>query len=199
MEWENRAALAVPMGGSAVNASALVVGPRDGASAAISELAKALGFAPVERYAGLARTETQALATPLIFFLCAAVSDVATLEPMARTIRFAAGRLRFSPLVYFTHAPSVDTIRQCIRMGFDDVIALPSVTGAIGERLFRQIGQPHVYYETATYFGPDRRNRLGQDRSTDSDHGGGQYRRIEIVRDPRSGVNVLRDDFEVVV
>jgi hypothetical protein len=84
-------------------------------------------------------------------------------------------------------------------MGFDDIIALPYSAGDLSERILRQVGRTHTYYETATYFGPDRRNRTGHERSTDSDHGGGQFRRIEIVRNPESGVAVLRDDFQVVV
>ena len=56
-----------------------------------------------------------------------------------------------------------------------------------------------AFIDCPTYFGPDRRNRMGNSRSTDSDHGGGQFRRIEIVRNALTGVDVLRDDFQVVV
>lgn len=183
-----------------MNAAAFVVGPRDGASAALHDLAHAVGFMPVERYAGLARAEKQARTTPLMFFLCAEVADVSSLKPTADAIRFSPNAdLRFSPLLYFTRSASIDTIKACIRMGFDDVIALPYSAGDLSERIFRQVGRTHTYYETATYFGPDRRNRTGSSRSPDSDHGGGQYRRIEIIRSPETGVNVLRDDFQVVV
>ena len=183
-----------------MNAAAFVVGPRDGASAALHDLAHAVGFMPVERYSGLARAEKQAHATPLMFFLCAEVSDVGTLKQTADAIRFSPNAdLRFSPLLYFAHSASIDTIKACIRMGFDDVIALPYSAGDLSERIFRQVGRTQTYYETATYFGPDRRNRTGNSRSPDSDHGGGQYRRIEIIRSPETGVNVLRDDFQVVV
>jgi PleD family two-component response regulator len=183
-----------------VNAAALVVGARTGATAALQELAHAVGFMPVERYAGLASAERQARETPLVFFLCAEVPDVNALKPTADAIRFSiSAELRFSPLIYFSRSLSVDDIRACIRMGFDDVIALPYKPGELNDRLFRQVGRTQIYYETATYFGPDRRNRLGNARSSDSDHGGGQFRRIEIVRNPRTGVDVLRDDFQVVV
>ncbi len=183
-----------------LNASAFVVGPRDGASAALQDLAHALGFMPVERYAGLVRAEKQIKLTPLMFFLCAEVANVATLKPMADTIRFSLSpELRFSPLIYFSRQMSVDTIKACIKMGFDDVIAMPYTGTDLSERIFRQVGRTHTYYETATYFGPDRRNRAGNSRSPESDHGGGQFRRIEIVRTPETGVNVLRDDFQVVV
>ncbi len=185
--------------GTVLNASAFVVGARDGTGAALMDFARSLEFAPVQRYAGLAKAEEQAEETPLLFFLCAAVPDARSLKPVADAIRFSSNpRVRYSPLIYFARELSVDCIKLCIKMGFDDVIALP-YSGDIAERINRQIGQIQTYYETATYFGPDRRNRTGNQRSTDSDHGGGQFRRIEIVRNADTGVNVLRDDFQVVV
>lgn len=188
------------VGVSTLNAAAYIVGARDGSSAALQDLARAVGFMPVERYSGLARAEKQVRLTPLIFFLCAEVGDVESLKPIADAIRFSPNPdLRFSPLLYFSRTPSLETTKACIRMGFDDIIALPFSAGDLSERIFRQVGRTHTYYETATYFGPDRRNRTGHERSPDSDHGGGQYRRIQIVRNPDSGVNVLRDDFQVVL
>ena len=40
-----------------MKASALVVGPRDGAGAALLDLARAVNFTAVQRYQGLARAE----------------------------------------------------------------------------------------------------------------------------------------------
>jgi PleD family two-component response regulator len=183
-----------------LNASAFVVGPQDGAGAALQDMAKGLGFAPVERYTGLMRAERQTTLTPLVFFLCSAVKDVQTLKPMAHAVRFSPTlRLRFSPLIYFAFEPSVETIKACIGMGFDDVIALPYKSGDLRERLFRQVESLQSYFETPTYFGPERRNRVGSPRSTDSDHGGGQHRRFEIIRHIETGIEVLNDDSQVVV
>jgi PleD family two-component response regulator len=188
------------VGGRTLNASVFVVGPRDGAGAALQDLARGLGFSPVERYSGLGAVEKQAHVTPLVFFFCAAVADIRTLKPMADAVRFSTSlKLRYSPLIYFTRDPSVETIKACIRMGFDDVIALPYAHGDLDERIRRQIGQTQTYFETATYFGPDRRNRTGNVRSTESDHGGGQFRRIEIIRRVETGVDVLDDDSQFVV
>jgi hypothetical protein len=183
-----------------VNASAFVVGPRDGAGSALQEFARAVGFSPVERYQGLHRAERRLEETPLVFFLCAAVADVGSLKPIADAIRFSASfKLRFAPLIYFSRGVSLPDIKRCIGMGFDDIIALPFSAGDLRERLMRQIDKTQVYYETATYFGPDRRNRIGEQRSSESDHGGGQHRRIELRRDVERGVEVLRDDLQVVV
>ena len=184
-----------------MRASAFVVGPRDGAGAALMDLARAIGFESVQRYQGLARAERQSSKTPLAFFLCAPTKDVRTLKPMADAVRFSPSlKLRFLPLIYFAREPSLETVKQCIAMGFDDVIALPIGGDDVSDRIARQIGRIQTYYETSTYFGPDRRNRTGgPQRSTESDHGGGQFRRIEIVRNPDTGIDVLSDDLQVVL
>jgi hypothetical protein len=165
------------------------------------DLARAVGFAAVQRYQGLVRAEKLIAKTPLIYFLCSPVKDVRTLKPMADAIRFSPSlRLRFLPLIYFARDPSLETVKQCIAMGFDDVIALPIAGDDAGDRIERQMNRIHTYYETATYFGPDRRNRTGTShRSTDSDHGGGEFRRIEIKRNPDTGVDVIRDDLQIVL
>jgi hypothetical protein len=165
------------------------------------DLARAIGFESVQRYQGLVRAERQSLVTPLIFFLCAPTTDLGTLKPMADAVRFSPSlKLRFLPLIYFARDPSLETVKQCIAMGFDDVIALPIGGDDAGDRIARQIGRIQTYYETATYFGPDRRNRTGgPERSTGSDQGGGQFRRIEIVRNPDTGIDVLSDDMQIVL
>jgi hypothetical protein len=186
-------------GGKAVRASAFIVGSGEEPVTALEALARSLGFAPIIRYTNMSAARRQVDETPLVFFLCAPVKDVSELKPLTNAVRFSDDmRLRFSPLIYFTPEPSVERIRACINMGFDDVIATPYAGGDLAERIGRQVGQTHIYYETATYFGPDRRNRVGPPRSSDSDHGGGQFRRIEIVRTD-AGVDVLRDDFQVMI
>ena len=165
------------------------------------DLAQAIGFESVQRYSGLARADKQVAKTPLVFFLCAPTKDVRTLKPMADALRFSPSlKLRFLPLIYFARDPSLETVKQCIAMGFDDVIALPIGGDDAGDRIARQIGSITTYYETATYFGPDRRNRDGGPaRSSGSDHGGGTFRRIEIRRNPETGVDVISDDMQVVL
>ncbi|OJX54975.1 MAG: hypothetical protein BGO81_00565 [Devosia sp. 66-22] len=167
----------------------------------LMDLAHAVGFESVQRYQGLARADRQVSKTPLVFFLCAPTKDVRSLKPMADAVRFSPSlKLRFLPLIYFAIDPSVDTVKQCIAMGFDDVIALPIGGVDVSDRIARQIGRIQTYYETSTYFGPDRRNRTGgPSRSTGSDHGGGQFRRIEIVRNPETGIDVISDDLQVVL
>lgn len=159
-------------------------------------MARLLEFAAVLPYGGIAQAEQQANHTPICFFLFAAVADVASLRGVADAIRFCPGRrIRFSPLMYFSESPSAEAIRRCINMGFDDIITMPFTRVRVMERINRQIGRNLTYYETAGYFGPDRRGRVsGPTRSAES-RVGGQFRRLEIVRNLMTGINVVRDDF----
>jgi CheY-like chemotaxis protein len=178
-----------------MKAAAYVVGPLDGPGAAVMEMARRLEFSAVLPYAGIMQAEQQANATPICFFLFAAVPDVGTLRGVAEAIRFCPSRrIRFSPLIYFSESPSIDTITRCINMGFDDVITMPFTRVRVMERINRQIGTNLTYYETAGYFGPDRRDRVtGPQRAAES-RLGGQFRRLEIVRNLMTGINVVRDD-----
>lgn len=176
-----------------------MVGSGSAAGAGLIALARSLGFSRVEPYSGIEIMLQRAEATPLIYVLCAAVPDVSKLKPTAKLLRSSPDyRLRFAPLIYFPPEPSIETIKACIGMGFDDVIAMPYSGNDLGQRIGRQIGGTHIYYETPTYFGPDRRNRVGETRSSESDHGGGEYRRMEIRRS-EAGIDVLSDEFEVVI
>jgi hypothetical protein len=183
-----------------MNAAAFVVGPQDGAAYSLTTLAQNAGLEPVLPYRSLAKAEAQMQQTPLVFFLCTAVPDLQSLKPMADAIRFSpALKLRFSPIIYFARSPSLEEIKGCINMGFDDVIALPFGIRQLQDRIARQIGSPQIYYETSTYFGPDRRNRLETDGDDPRRGKGGHFRRIEIMRTTDRGIEVLNDELQVVV
>ena len=144
-----------------MNAAAFVVGPREGAGAMLFDLAQALDFLSILPFRSVLEAERVADHIPLCFFLFAEVQDVRKLVAPARAIRFAGGRrVRFSPLVYFSRNPSIETIKACISMGFDDVITEPFRASRVAPRLMRQVDTELVYYETSSYFGPDRRRRL---------------------------------------
>ncbi len=177
-----------------MRACAFVVGPHDGPGAALADLARGLGFAAVQPYSSLAAAEAQAQQTPLLFFLFAAVDDVLVLKAAADAIRFSPSRrIRFSPLVYFSESPSLEAIRTCVEMGFDDVITLPFTPSRVAGRLDRLVDHTQVYFETADYLGPDRGARRTHAR------GNGLYRRLEIMRTVLGGVSVMRDEMQVAV
>ncbi|MDB5506050.1 MAG: hypothetical protein JWR75_688 [Devosia sp.] len=175
-----------------LRACAFVVGADHGPGATLLEIVRGLGFASTSRFSTLAAADHHTQHSPLAFFLFSAVEDVETLRPIAEAVRaHPARKLQFSPLIYFSHSPSLDTIRHCINMGFDDVITLPFSQARVQERIQRQIGQPLAYFETSSYFGPDRRTRLGAGERGAG--GGGSYRRFEILRQP-TGISILSDE-----
>lgn len=184
-----------------MKASAFIVGPPDGPGAALRDMAPRLGFETVLPFGGVANAEQQTAQTPLLFFLFAAVDDPGTLKPAADAIRFCPSRkVRFSPLIYFSESPSIAAIRLCAAMGFDDVITLPFTHSRVADRLKRQIDRTQVYFETASYFGPDRRSPAGGQEDGHSGRGaGGRHRRLEIIRSIPGGVSVLRDDAQVII
>jgi CheY-like chemotaxis protein len=172
-----------------MKASAIVVGPTDGPGLAVADVARGLGFQSVASYTGLAAADAQARQTPLLFFLFSAVDEVARLKTVAETIRFSpTRRIRFSPMVYFAETAALEHIRQCIEMGFDDVITMPFTHRRVSERIDRLIDRTQVFFETSAYFGPERKTLNERDLVT------GQYRRLEIVRTLEHGVNVVRDE-----
>lgn len=182
-----------------MRACTYVVGPEDSFSGALKDVARHIGFESVLRYRDIAQAERQVPTTPLIFFLFAAADDLSKIKPVTEAIRFSSdARLRFSPMIYFSDNASIDTIRTCINMGFDDIITLPFTLKRVKERLDRQLDHPLVYYQTATYFGPDRRGRLEHDEGHHLRGTGGEYRRFEITRGA-DGVHVLKDEMHVMI
>ena len=173
-----------------MKACAYVVGPGDGPGAALLDMGRELGFPVVLPFQSVAAAEAQSQQTPLIFFLFAAVHDVRILKGVADQIRFApARRIRFSPLLYFSESPSREAIARCIEMGFDDVITLPFTRPRLMARLTRLVDHTQVYHETSAYLGPER----------PAHRGGGQFRRLEIIRSAAIGTSVLRDEMRVGV
>lgn len=180
-----------------MKAYAYVVGPQDMAWTNLFALVGDLGFAGVSSYRGLSQVTRQLDETPVCYFLFSAVPDVRDIRPIADAIRFSASRtVRFSPMVYCAEDPSMETIMACINMGFDDIVALPQNAKKLHERLSRQIDRNVVFYETAGYFGPDRRNRVTIAKpGPETNRTGGPFRRLEIVRNLLDGVSVQRDEF----
>lgn len=171
-----------------MKACAYVVGPGEGAGAALLDLARELGFQTVLPYQSIAAAEAQSQQTPLLLFLFAAVHDVRVLKGVADQIRFApTRRIRFSPLLYFSESPSRGAISRCIEMGFDDVITLPFTRRRLLPRLTRLVDRMQVYHETSAYLGPERPVNRGT----------GQFRRLEIIRNPCARTSVLRDEMRV--
>ena len=128
-----------------MHACAYVVGAESGPGTALLDLARRLGFQIVLPYSGVAQAEQQAASTPICFFLFAEVLDVRSMGSVAQAIRFSSGRrIRFSPMIYFSNNPSMEAIKACINMGFDDIITRPFTKTRVGIRLQRQLNPDMV-------------------------------------------------------
>lgn len=99
---------------------------------------------------------------------------------------------RFAPIVLFTDDCPVDRLLGYIQMGFDDVIALPEKREVLEARLGAQLKTEHVYYETDSYIGPDRRRMELPAHRDDRRTGVTPFTTLLIRRDPTQGVSVQR-------
>jgi hypothetical protein len=179
--------------------TAFVAGPDDAPVAVIKDLARQIGFTPVLTYRGPADLELRLQAIPLCFVLFAPVDRLNRLKPIVEAIRASQEeKARYAPLVYFSESPSLDTIKACIGIGFDDIVTIPFTLRNVRDRLTRQLDRPLTYYGTDTYFGPDRRGRLPHEEGHTLRGTGGAHRRIEIMR-TANGIRVLHDDLQVMV
>lgn len=182
-----------------MNACVFIVAPAGGPGSLL-DTANALDLGAVLPFRGVAGAERQARRKPLVFFLFDAVADPRTHAPVATAIRASSSpAIRFAPLVCFTRDPSPEAIRACINMGFDDIVTLPVSRPQLRRRIDRQVDTRCVYYETQTYFGPDRRNRLHETSEHSGRGRGGQFRRFEILRSSRNGVRILSNEQQVVL
>jgi hypothetical protein len=183
-----------------MHATAFIIGPTTEAGAALADIARTLRFAAVLPYGGIEAAESQAHKTPVCYFLFAPVVQIASLSEIAEAIRFCPSRrVRFSPMIYFSDKTSVEAISACINLGFDDIITMPFTQQRVSERIGRQVGPSLTYFETSSYFGPDRRDRVTAPNRPAETRLGGQFRRLEIVRSFEAGVSVLRDDSYAVL
>jgi len=178
-----------------MHATAFIIGATDGSGAAIADIARTLKFAAVLPYRGIASVESQAQHTPICYLLFAPGVELESMREIAEAIRFCPSRkVRFSPMIYFSDRNSAEAISACINLGFDDIITMPFTRQRVAERMARQVGPSLTYFETSSYFGPDRRDRVTAPQRPAESRAGGQFRRLEIVRSVTAGVSVLRDD-----
>jgi hypothetical protein len=180
-----------------MNACAYVVGDDAAGGLSLEPLARKLGFDVVLPYSGMAEAERRSREPPLAFFFFAEVQDLKLLAAPIEAIRGSgADDLRFAPLIYFCRKPSMEVIRRSVGMGFDDIITEPFTPERVAGRLSRQVSTELAYYQTPSYFGPDRRRH---DREPRSEEAQGGFRRVEIFRDPASGISVVHDDAQVML
>lgn len=124
-----------------------------------------------------------------------------TLEAVLRSVRASLiDEVRYAPIVLFAEDGPFEQYLSYIDMGFDDIITLPEKAAIVEQRLIAQLDTEHMYFETATYFGPDRRRMEVEPPE--------QFKRKEVPhshvrhffeRDPSRGIVVVRSDSYLAV
>ena len=172
--------------------SAYILGADNAAVMRLDGLVRSAGFPQARRFVSASDIAQRRHARIAFVFLDEAL-DPATVAAVRADIRGCAeSDLRFMPIVQFSRDVSAKARRAKASLGFDDVIDPESTAGEIARRLEMQLDRNRDYFETATYFGPDR--RLG--RSADAGTGLVVHpcRHYVIRRSPVSGIRLVRQE-----
>ncbi|AVX03266.1 hypothetical protein MXMO3_00734 [Maritalea myrionectae] len=152
-----------------------------------------IGFAHIEHITDAKALALVPFSRPLQFCFITPASDQNELKRVMRAIRgHNLDKHRFSPMIMLARSLSRRQIDDYIGLGMDDIVQFPCSLKFMGDRLKRQLCRPLKYFETDTYFGPDRR----RDAEREVDHqerrkGEADYRQYLIQRDPFEGVRML--------
>lgn len=161
----------------------------------IGDIAADLGFAAVRPYACIADSNRISKVHPINFFLFDYSPEFEKTKAWIDEIRNCHHlRVRFSPLICFVESPSQEIIIECVNAGFDDILTLPWSARKFKDRLFKQVKHKNIYFETDTYFGPDRSRYTKEHQHSGAVPTPGLgFRRYEFVRDKQYGVQILQD------
>jgi hypothetical protein len=132
----------------------------------------------------------------LNYFLVHHELGAETLETLLRSVRASSiDAIRYAPVVLFAADGPFEQYLGYIDMGFDDIITLPENAAIVEQRLIAQLDAEHMYLETASYFGPDRRRMEieppVQFKRQDSPH---SHVRHYFWRSPSRGIVVDHSD-----
>jgi hypothetical protein len=132
--------------------SAVVVG-YEGDSRNLVQLARKAGFGSVQELNEAPEIKRPEFA--LTYFL---INHQLSDETKGRLLRRSpSSQMRYAPIIGIGGDVAFEVVMRHIELGFDDFICLPEKVEIVANRLLNQLEQSHVYIETATYFGPDRR------------------------------------------
>lgn len=150
-------------------------------------LAERVGFRLV-----LPAGHTEAASDPVCFFLIDFRADDEEKRQLLLRLRSSpAPALRFAPVIVVVGSCPAEEVMRYIHVGFDDVIALPASAANLSARFEAQLNCERTYYETATYFGPDRR-RAPRDELPNANRPAGRVIEHHFIRDPLSGIRLVR-------
>ncbi|MCF6343464.1 MAG: hypothetical protein L3J15_02140 [Devosiaceae bacterium] len=159
----------------------------------LQNIAQQAKFLTINTHFSIEDIEQQTAHTPVCFILFEHTSDIMVYEELVKEIRSCKRHnIRFFPLIYLCEKPIPAVIRRCITIGFDDVIAGPFDNNPIRKRLMMQFNCEIVYFETPTYFGPDRRRHADKNLSKSSImRGKEKCLQIKFSRNISGGISIF--------
>jgi DNA-binding response OmpR family regulator len=104
--------------------------------------------------------------------------------------------LRFLPMIVIAESCDTQKLIQFIQLGCDDIITMPITAASILARIKHQIDAPKDYFQTESYFGPDRRQHAIIKNKSHSGRGKGDhyFRHFLIQRHAVRGTSILSSE-----
>lgn len=158
----------------------------------IFEIARPAGFTECRRYGSPGDLAAYRKSTPPFVFLHHKL-DPGMIRQVVTGVRGASElETRFVPIIMITADRNQASILNYLQMGFDDILIYPCDPNQVRKRLRAQFDMPQHYFQTQTYFGPDRRKTLvRRDQPEQRNAGYKFYRHFVIQRAVKRGIRVL--------
>jgi len=170
---------------------AIAVAHDDFDSRALIEIGEKVGFGAVTDHVHFGGNDW--LAHPLLFFLVHhAIGTKAKVALLDRVRHASTVNICFAPVVLFIQDGKQEEVGPFIDMGFDDVVCLPEDSLVLSRRLATQFSREHLYVETRTYLGPDRRRMEAPGHTRPDRTGTHDHAQLSVLRTPEHGVQILR-------
>jgi hypothetical protein len=160
----------------------------------LERIGRRAGFVELQPLGG--GTSSGPSSRKLNYFLTHHELGAETLMAVLRSVRSSIiDDVRFAPVVLFAADGPFEQYLEYIEMGFDDVITLPEKAKIVEQRLIAQLDTEHVYFETSTYFGPDRR-RMEVEAPSEHKRATMPHSHVRhyFRRDPQRGIVLARSD-----
>lgn len=172
---------------------AYVIAHTQAQNRSLVKLADRAGFSTIGTVLGADASPLDHDGGHLSFFLVHHQLSEPAMRSILTAIRGSANdNVRFAPVILIINDCPFETILKYIQFGYDDVVTLPERCEVLVSRLSSQLNSDHLYFETGSYLGPDRRRMelpaVADDRRT----GSHLHTRYIIRRSVQNGVQIVR-------
>ena len=150
----------------------------------LSGIMQQVGFRRCTRLEAAGRMDA-AMSKALSFLIIHSSKSRDLISRVASAVRKSdEDHIRFMPIVVLLDASRESEVVEFINLGCDDIIIYPCTPQVLSKRLELQVTTKREYFETDTYFGPDRRIPQFDKAHPDRKGGAGSfYKKIVIKRD----------------